>query len=537
MIKKNKKIIIGIVLASVLVFGFYQIFIKKEKEETMSLGEVSLGQVFQAITETGIVSAKKEINLNFNRIGTIDKIYTTVGDEVRAGQKLVKLDTSQLEIQLTEATAFLSLKQAMLGQLIAGVSDEDIRLAETAVSNSETALQSAEQNLININSIAENNLNQSYESALNLLSATYLKLQNTFNIVNGIQRKYFTKGDQEGFSVRENKEKIENAMNTVALFAQNDKNASHKEIDIALIEARSAIALTANSLDAIKDITETHAYRNKVSATEKALLDTEKTTINTASLSIANSQRVISSTKLTNQASINTAQTRKFSMQGQLKSAKNVLDIKKAGPRKTDIDVYNAQIAQAKSRIRLLDKQIRESTLISPIDGVVAHINRKTGEISQAPSPVISVVSSGDFQIEAFIYEEDVVKIATGDLVDVVFVAFPDETFRGKIVSINPTEKLIDRVVYYEITIGALEGLPAEIKPGMSVDIAIKTALRENVLIVPEDAISRIDGQYVVRVFKDGEIKERKIEIGLEGDNNMVEIISGLEEGEKIVKK
>jgi hypothetical protein len=69
----------------------------------------------------------------------------------------------------------------------------------------------------------------------------------------------------------------------------------------------------------------------------------------------------------------------------------------------------------------------------------------------------------------------------------------------------------------------------------MTADIAIKTALRENVLIISEDAIKQRDDKFIVEVFEGGIIKEREIEIGLRGEENRVEIISGLEEREQVV--
>jgi HlyD family secretion protein len=115
-------------------------------------------------------------------------------------------------------------------------------------------------------------------------------------------------------------------------------------------------------------------------------------------------------------------------------------------------------------------------------------------------------------------------------------VAFPDKIFKGRIISINPTEKLIEGVVYYQVKI-SLEELSDEVKPGMTADLIIKTAFRENVLIIPEDAIQEKDDKTIVEILKDNIVEEKEVEIGLEGSDNMVEVVSGVLEGEKVILK
>ncbi|MBZ9578522.1 efflux transporter periplasmic adaptor subunit, partial [Patescibacteria group bacterium] len=68
-------------------------------------------------------------------------------------------------------------------------------------------------------------------------------------------------------------------------------------------------------------------------------------------------------------------------------------------------------------------------------------------------------------------------------------------------------------------------------------DIIIKTASRENVLVIPEEAVEKKDGKAIVQVLIGKTLQEREIEIGLIGSDDMVEVISGLKEGEEVVIK
>jgi len=147
---------------------------------------------------------------------------------------------------------------------------------------------------------------------------------------------------------------------------------------------------------------------------------------------------------------------------------------------------------------------------------------------------VITILPSVALEIKAKIYEEDVVKVEVGDPVDISLVAFPEKVFKGKVISIDPAEKLVEGVVYYDVVL-VFEEEPEGVKPGMTADLIIKTALRENVLIIPEDALQTKEGKAVVEVLQGGEVAEREVQLGLTGTNDMVEVLSGLEEGEQLI--
>jgi len=102
-----------------------------------------------------------------------------------------------------------------------------------------------------------------------------------------------------------------------------------------------------------------------------------------------------------------------------------------------------------------------------------------------------------------------------------------------KVTGIDPAEKMIGGVVYYEVNIIFEEEIEG-IKPGMTADIEIEVELKENVIAIPKEALKRRSGNRVVMVRNGKKIEERVVEIGIEGDD-YVEILSGLAEGEEII--
>ncbi len=531
---KRKKTLVLIIILAVVAAGLYLFFFKDNKVE-YSLVKVVLGNVAQEVSETGSVKMGEEINLSFKNTGRIEQIYIKIGDKVESGQSLARLDTVQFAIQLREAQAALEVAQAQFDKLLAGATFEEIQVAETTVLNAQNTLLDAKQSLADVEADATEDLDAAYEDALNILDDSYLKAYNSYNDVSDIQRTYFSNNDQESLSVKENKNKINNNLNEAKNYLDIAKSASINEnIDSALSEFKTALANIHDALIVIREKTETISYRDTVTSTDKTSLDTHRTNINTALTNVVNSQQAISSTKITNESSINTAEAAVSSAEGNLEAAKDQLALVKADPSPEEVNLYQAQVKQVQAQVNLLQNQIKETVITSPTKGQITKIKKRIGEIAQSAEAVIFLIPVAPFQVEVDIYEEDIIRVKTGNEVDIILSAFSDKVFEGEVISIDPAEKLVDGIVYYEVTID-FKNPPQEIKPGMTADIIIKTALRENVLIIPEEAIEKKDSKTKIRVLKGKTIEEREIEIGLIGSDDMVEVISGLKEGEEVI--
>ncbi len=535
MLKKilSKKIIIIIIVIAVLGFIIYSFFVKDGEPEYI-LEKASMGTVIKEVSETGAVKISEEINLSFRNSGRIDKIYVKVGDNVESGQKLAKLDTSQLYIELSEAQAALEVAQADYNKLLAGSSAEEIKVAETEVLEAQVALDNYKQTLEDVKADAEEDLDQAYEDAFDALDDTYLKIYNTFNVADSIYRSYFTSNDQEGTKVRDNKDIIGQNLNQADIYIDDAKQDSeHDKIDTALSGVKDNLSNVKEALEIIRDMTETALYYDTVSSADKTSLDNHKSYINTEISDITDAQQTISTTKITNETNINSAEADILSAEAALQKAQDKLALEKAGPTQENINLYLAKVKQAQAKVSLLQNKIQETVLKSPDKGQVTEINKREGETVQTTDSVISFLPEGPFQVEVDIYEEDIVSIRIDNFVRISLPAFPDEILEGRVISIDPAEKLIDGIVYYEVNI-IFSTERENIKPGMTADIVIETDKKENVLIISRAALKKINGEKIVRVFKKGKAEDRKIEIGLEGDE-YIEVISGLQEGEQVI--
>lgn len=535
--KPMKKIIIPIIVIAVLGFVSYKVFFKKEAAD-FTFTEVKRGTITQEVSETGQVQKGEKINLSFKNAGLIQKIYVKSGDKVKAGDFLAKLDTNNLQIQLSETRSALDVAQARLNKLMAGAGKEEIQSASTTVANAEIALASASVSLGDVKNQAENTLNGYYENAINTLEDAYLKAYNAKNAVEYTYRTYFYRQDQQSSVVSQDKDKINIAVTSMkSRIDIVNASTSQANIDTALAEAKTSLNTISLALKEIRDVCEEPIYSGIVSATDKTSLDTHRGYVNTAISSVLTLQQTITSTKLTNTTNINTYTAKVSAAQGALDAAEDAFAVLTAPPRKEDVDLYTAQLNQAKNQVQFLESQIADSILKSPTKGTITDVLKREGEIVQ-PSAIdsaMSMIPDSIYQIKVDVYEEDVVKMNTGNEVEISLVAFPDKKFSGKLIEINTAEKLKDGVIYYEVTIDFTEEIPDTVKTGMTADLIIKTATKENVLTLSNDAINKKNGGVVVEILSGKEIVEKSIEIGLKGSDGTTEIISGVLDGEKVI--
>lgn len=213
-----------------------------------------------------------------------------------------------------------------------------------------------------------------------------------------------------------------------------------------------------------------------------------------------------------------------------MKRRKSTYDKEQEDAQRAIIKKYEAAITAKRS-------QIREIVIYSPIEGKIIRKNYEEGENVAANSTIITV-ARGELEIEANIPESDIVKIQIGQKADVTFDALTsEEKFEAEVFEIEPASTVIQDVVYYKVKF-KLANPDLQLKIGMSNDIDIRTAEKDNVLVIPLRAIKTEGDRKYVEILKDEKnniIDKVFVTTGLSGDDGMVEITSGLKGGEKVV--
>jgi RND family efflux transporter MFP subunit len=205
-----------------------------------------------------------------------------------------------------------------------------------------------------------------------------------------------------------------------------------------------------------------------------------------------------------------------------------------AGSTTQAIAAQQAQVEQAQANVQNINVSIANATLSSPISGVVTVQNAKVGQIAVAGQIITSIISGNNFEVDAYVPETDIGKVAVGNSVDMTFDAFPGETFEGKVFYIDPAETIESGVVDYLVKTSFVTPDP-RIKSGLTANLNINTQTDNNALILPQFAIvQNVSGTYV-DVLQNGTEAQIPVTLGIRDQNGNVEIASGVTEGEQII--
>jgi HlyD family secretion protein len=252
-----------------------------------------------------------------------------------------------------------------------------------------------------------------------------------------------------------------------------------------------------------------------------------KLTLNAANTSKHNAEEAVESAKKARDLSL-------VSAEGSFRSAKESLETAESKYAKKSKD---AAVESARATREISLANLQKATLKSPLNGVVTQVNYKKGEVlGTVMNGAFGKILSSDFTLEADIPESDIVKIKLDQEAIVTFDAFDEnEKFNAKVVEIEPAATVIQDVVYYKVKL-RLSGTDIRLKEGMSADIDIDTAKKENVVVIPRRAVRvEDDKKYVDILIAENEIKTIEVQTGLYGDDGEVEVVSGINQGERVV--
>jgi HlyD family secretion protein len=541
---KKPKIILPLI-AIIAVAGFF-IYKSQTKIPQYETFEVKRGDVVQQVSVTGQVKPAQNIELSFEKNGKIVESKGKVGDKVKNGQILASLDNMELKAQLAQANAGTQTQQAKLDELKKGTRPEEIQVAQTTLSNAQKSLTDAETNLQNTKNKADADLKEEYDAALTAANDSVTNAIYSLFVLTDIQYTYFqSTSDTDSINVAEAKadaiyillgevsggRATNNAITQMTGGAKKtvqtaQDNPTFANIDYALTHVKNALQKVKSALDIVPT--------TSLSSTNKTNLNTEKTSVNADITAVSGKVEAIAVQKATNQNNITAAQISLTTAQNTLANAQTNLVLKQAGSTPEQIAAADAQVKQAQANAMSISAQLAKTYIKSPVDGIITQQDAKIGQMATANQTLITIMSDTKFEIEANVSETEIAKISLSDDVSITLDSLgPNEKFIGRVIKIDPAETIISGVIYYKTTL-VFNMEDTRIKSGMTANLDIKTDERKNVLILPYYVIKQKGDVRSVQQIDGKIIKDITIEIGLEGET-MVEITSGLKDGEKII--
>ena len=201
-----------------------------------------------------------------------------------------------------------------------------------------------------------------------------------------------------------------------------------------------------------------------------------------------------------------------------------------------DVTAADAQARSIRAQVAQAADRLAESRIPASIDGIVAKMAVQVGQsviggTSGGGTLVMTLADTRVIQAAVSVDESDVAQIKSGMTVRITADALPGRTFAGKVVRIAPQSTVTQNVTQYAVVVDLERPDPA-LRLGMTVDAEFIVTDRQNVLMVPAEAVRGKDARVVILV--EGEtLTPVVVEIGAT-DGRQVEIVRGVEAGQTV---
>ncbi|HEY2946392.1 MAG TPA: efflux RND transporter periplasmic adaptor subunit [Vicinamibacteria bacterium] len=210
----------------------------------------------------------------------------------------------------------------------------------------------------------------------------------------------------------------------------------------------------------------------------------------------------------------------------------------------SNVSVNEAEVARARATLERADTDLRNSTIVSPMSGLVLSRDVEVGDAVSSililGSQATLVMTLGDVTsvyVLGKVDEADIGKVYLGQPARITVESFKDKKFVGKVTKISPFGKEKDNVTTFEVRV-SIENPGGELKANMSANAEIIREEKKDVLLVPDSAILYDKDRKTSVEMPDpkGENGRRKVAVKVGISNGVkAEVLEGLKPGDKVV--
>ena len=482
--KKAITILAAILVLTGFLAGGYFIYSRMTSSQTSTTNEsplqtarATVGDLVLYADGTGTVVPAAESSFGYNSNGQVKEIYVKVGDPVKAGQVLAQLDDTDATIQLANA-------------------QEEMNALTSAA-----AIATAKQTLAN----AQIDFAVKKESLEYLISPEVLYWE----------------------------EKVSERTQTLA----DTQNAAQTDTsDIAkqkLTEAETSLQYAQDSLK---------YFQNVYEETYIPATFTQYRTMRTPRGTLAKVMQVV------DEETGETSDLIYAPTDGEIAMARAEYDLVKAtiAEAQTYLDALNgAEIPEGATGSNLVtymrsrhaletaEYNLNATKLVAPFDGTVTAMDMNVGDLAGGSAVITISNLDQPYSLDAYLDAEDWGSVRVGYEVEVTFDILPDQIFSGTVTNVYPTlDTSSFNSALVHITAQLNKAIAYDLPAGAAASVDVVGGRTENAVLVPVEALHEIsDGEYTLFVLKNGLLRLRVVEVGLQ-DLTKAEIISGLNAGD-----
>ncbi len=213
-------------------------------------------------------------------------------------------------------------------------------------------------------------------------------------------------------------------------------------------------------------------------------------------------------------------------------AAREALAMAVHGPTEEEIAISRARVATARANLGLVRKELKDTTVYSPIEGEICEKYVSVGTYVKKGSDLFRIIDINPLKLSFRLPEKFIGKIKINQAVTARVKAFPQEQFKGEVYFISPDVNPNERTFEVRAFIGNAQG---RLKPGLFANVTLVTEVRKKALVLPEQALVVHEGQPAVFVVKDAKVQRKLLDLGERFNGKATVVSSNLRAGEKVV--
>lgn len=446
---------------------------------------------------TGTVTPSKEVKITAKVAGKVEDIPVKVGEKVKKGQVLLKIDDKDLQYAVDKANAAVSVAEANVEMAVTSHESSKVQ-AKSGTVSSKSGMSSSKGSMIQSKSgiiSAENAMSQASDSVTKAQSAVKQAENDVKN------RKIEAKKELQNVN-----DAKKNLQRTEGLYEES--LVSKKELE----QAQTAVVTAQATYD--KGKVEGNTLNEKLK-TAKQALTTAKETYANAKKTYTNAKNIYNNASdAYDNATIGYENAKK-----QEEIAQN----------DSGVIASEQALKQAQVNAQIAEDQLKDATITSPIDGVVSEKKTEKGEMVSTQASVLVLNNFDKVNILAYIPNDKISDLNIGDKVQVK-VSSTNMITTGVVATVSPLDES-GKGHPVEIEVNNIK---SQLKEGMIADIKMIPANAKQGIIISNNFIERKENQTFVYVAKGNHAERREVKLE-KVDGSLYVVTDGLENGEKLI--
>ena len=206
-----------------------------------------------------------------------------------------------------------------------------------------------------------------------------------------------------------------------------------------------------------------------------------------------------------------------------------------------ELRILEIQRDRAYTAMKAAEDNAQRMVVMSPISGMVVlrmvwrgggQVEIQEGEEARPGMPIMQVVDPAAMRVRVKVNQADVHVLQVGQPARISLDAYPELRFEGRVEQVTPvgtTSMLTTRVRNF-VAIVSVKGSHPKLLPDLSAAVDVELERKDNVIVVPRDAVVRENDTYTVRVLDGSRVRPRTVTLGAMNDHEVI-VASGLEPG------